>query len=660
MIFALIIVGLVVQVVHVAYCWLVDRGPEPWRNFLGYVGDTARSLFPGLFGLPSFLASLVWIFKWPSLTEVVQTSVITPTAFMPTHLAVFINDAFQQVLKLIFNNIKGSIFSRWLGIEPYLGPYDGAVITNWLPFFQGLPERPTHHGSFPTKEPGSTINAEVLAYCAMASYEDYDNLRKRVSHWHRPATSTADGAANGIADGAAAGGVPTWQWVKAWNFEHVKHGDYVDTGVYLLRITNEGRPPALVLTFRGTEALSGTDWMSDFVGVIPPPNDGGPDWKYGFFHEGFKHCLGLNEKLEPFETRLEVTEWGPATPVRAPRTSKECSPFRVLVSSIADELQKLGRGAHFYVTGHSLGGALTNLFSAAVLLPPVDKAQDPQRAAVRDALARGAIYTWGQPRVGGPLYTELLNNATGGGGDGMRPSYFRVVNTNDIITRIPPAIDSGFQHSGTLVLIEKDYMNPGLVPNLNVMQPPASLVPGQVYGGENRHWSGVNPLHLASPVKTIVEQPPIFYLKSIQDNATKLACAIFPADSRAARVPWLRFLNVLTRLGAMFGGLPMMVGLTLTFLLAAAQATAITFGLYFFFGLFMVDAAIMLVMVVLFWPVAASGIVDHSMMDYYFAALHSYDYDWKHPQARPSGPPRRAAVGAAPRMDIWPAAGGAI
>ncbi|GIL73389.1 hypothetical protein Vretimale_17559 [Volvox reticuliferus] len=656
MIFALFIVGLLIHAVHIAYTWLVERGPERWRNFLSTMGDQARSLFPGLFGLSSFLSSLLWIFKWPSITEVVQTSVITPTAFMPTRLGIFINDIFQQVLKLIFNTIRGSKFSLWLGIEPYLGPYDGAIITNWLPFFQGLPERPMHYGSFPTTVPGSTTNAEVLAYCAMASYEDYDNLRKRVSHWHRTVTTTADGV--GAANGPPSCG-PTWQWVKAWNFEHVKHDDYVDTGVYLLRITNEGQPPALVLTFRGTEALSGTDWMSDFVGVIPPPNDGGSQWKYGFFHEGFKHCLGLNERLEPFTTQFEVTEWGPETPASIPRTSKVCSPFRELVTSIADELQKLGKGAHLYVTGHSLGGALTNLFSAAVLLPPVDKVGDPERVAVRDALSRGAIYTWGQPRVGGPLYTELLNRATaaGDGCNGVRPSYFRVVNTNDIITRIPPAIDSGFQHSGTLVMIEKDYMNPGLV-NLNVMQPPASLVPGQVYV-ESRH--PPEPLGqlqlLAPPVKTIVEQPPIFYLKSIQDNVTKLACAIFPASSRAGGAPWLRFLNILTRAGAMLGGLPMMMSLGVTFLMAAVPATAITFGFYFFSGLFMLDSFILLLMAFLFWPVAASGIVDHSMMDYYSAALHSYESDWKQPQTRPSDAMFKEKMEL--RQDNWPV-GGAI
>ncbi|GLC44981.1 hypothetical protein PLESTB_001747000 [Pleodorina starrii] len=637
MILALFIVGLFMSIVHRAYSWLVEHGPEPWRQVLGIVGDYARSLFPGLFGLSSFVLSLAWILKWPSLTEVVQTMVITPTAFMPTRLAVVINDALQWALKQVFHTIKGSNFSQWLGIEPYLGPFNGAIITNWLPLLQGLPERPEHHRSFPTKEPGSNINAEVLAYCALASYEDYDNLRKRVSHWNRPPGTTAAAAA-GAADGGAAagaggggGGGPSWQWIKAWNFEHVKHDDYVDTGVFLLRVANEGRPPALVLTFRGTEALSGTDWMSDFIGVIPPSEDGGAAWKYGFFHQGFKHCLGLDEHLQPITAQFELTEWGPTTPAIIPRTSKACSPFSVLMSSIADELGKLGEGAHFYVTGHSLGGALTNLFSAAVLLPPVDKANDPQRAAVRDALNRGAIYTWGQPRVGGPLYTELLNSATAVAGDGaigVRPRYFRIVNTNDIITRIPPAVDSGFQHSGTLLLIEKDYLNPGLVPKLNAMQPPAR----QAYV-KNRQQR--EKMQLPPPVKNVLEQPPIFYLKSLQDNATKLACAIFPAFRRTGSLPpWLSFLNILTRASALFAGLPMMLGLGLTFLMVAAQAGAITFGLYFFSGAVIVDALLLLAIGVVFWPVAASGMVDHSMRDYYAAALYSYDSDWNQPRAR--------------------------
>jgi hypothetical protein len=147
----------------------------------------------------------------------------------------------------------------------------------------------------------------------------------------------------------------------------------------------------------------------------------------------------------------------------------------------------------------------------------------------------------------------------------------------------------------------------------------------------------------------------------MQDNATKLACAIFPAYRRGeeAPPPWLRFLNILTRASALFGGLPMMLGMGLTFLMVAAQATAITVGFYFFSGLFILDALIVLVTGVLFWPVAASGMVDHSMLDYYTAALHSYASDWQQPLTRPLGPgaPPKAASAAVPRPDIAPAGG---
>ncbi len=64
----------------------------------------------------------------------------------------------------------------------------------------------------------------MLAYCALASYEDYDNLRTRVRHWQVPGTTTAAADGVGAATGAASSG-PTWQWIKAWNFEHVKHDD---------------------------------------------------------------------------------------------------------------------------------------------------------------------------------------------------------------------------------------------------------------------------------------------------------------------------------------------------------------------------------------------------------------------------------------------------
>jgi hypothetical protein len=63
-------------------------------------------------------------------------------------------------------------------------------------------------------------------------------------------------------------------------------------------------------------------------------------------------------------------------------------------------------------------------------------------------------------------------------------------------------------------------MTPGLVPRLNVLQPPASWVPGQVYFRSRQLPVPNQQLQLAPPLKNIVEQPSIFYVKSIQVRLT--------------------------------------------------------------------------------------------------------------------------------------------
>lgn len=56
--------------------------------------------------------------------------------------------------------------------------------------------------------------------------------------------------------------------------------------------------------------------------------------------------------------------------------------------------------------GHSLGGALANLFTAAILVP-VPLNGNPDVATARF----GALYTFGQPRVGGYKYVKNLEDA---------------------------------------------------------------------------------------------------------------------------------------------------------------------------------------------------------------------------------------------------------
>ena len=50
------------------------------------------------------------------------------------------------------------------------------------------------------------------------------------------------------------------------------------------------------------------------------------------------------------------------------------------------------------------------------------------------------LYTFGQPRVGDPAFTEACNKIFG-------RRYFRLVHNNDIVTRVPFRL-MGFEHTG--------------------------------------------------------------------------------------------------------------------------------------------------------------------------------------------------------------------
>ncbi len=69
-----------------------------------------------------------------------------------------------------------------------------------------------------------------------------------------------------------------------------------------------------------------------------------------------------------------------------------------------------------YVTGHSLGGALATMATAALVEGGIDVA---------------GVYTFGQPRVGDRTFVKQLRASTQG-------KIFRFVNHNDIVPHVPP------------------------------------------------------------------------------------------------------------------------------------------------------------------------------------------------------------------------------
>lgn len=90
-----------------------------------------------------------------------------------------------------------------------------------------------------------------------------------------------------------------------------------------------------------------------------------------------------------------------------------------------------------YLTGHSLGGALALVASAAL-------GSDP---ALGDRVA--AVYTFGAPRVGPRNFDEIV-----------KAPHYRVVNSGDIVPLVPPTWLRNYVHSGMPILLKKNATRP--------------------------------------------------------------------------------------------------------------------------------------------------------------------------------------------------------
>lgn len=145
-----------------------------------------------------------------------------------------------------------------------------------------------------------------------------------------------------------------------------------------------GSDTAVVLAFRGTQPQDMADWMTDFeIGQSPfteyftAPN-------IGSVHDGFTQLLARN--------------------------------WKDVLNTVRNHQDN---GQTLWITGHSLGGALALLATAAFTFA--------QRMPIN------GLYTFGQPRVGDTGFCTQCDSHLG---DAM----FRFVNNEDIVTRVPPCI----------------------------------------------------------------------------------------------------------------------------------------------------------------------------------------------------------------------------
>jgi hypothetical protein len=88
------------------------------------------------------------------------------------------------------------------------------------------------------------------------------------------------------------------------------------------------------------------------------------------------------------------------------------------------------------VTGHSLGGALAQLFTYRWSHAPTLHAPD----APNDLFPIAATYTFGQPRCGNRAFADFYDAF-------HRASTFRCVNEEDVVPRIPGLL-AGYRHAG--------------------------------------------------------------------------------------------------------------------------------------------------------------------------------------------------------------------
>ncbi len=95
------------------------------------------------------------------------------------------------------------------------------------------------------------------------------------------------------------------------------------------------------------------------------------------------------------------------------------------------ELQQSGR--QFYITGHSLGGALATLMAYLT--------------TDNNAIRIDGLYTFGQPPVGNQGFRQCFNAK-------LLEKTFRFVNYKDVVPRLKP--NNSLKHVGLLLFLNKD------------------------------------------------------------------------------------------------------------------------------------------------------------------------------------------------------------
>lgn len=169
---------------------------------------------------------------------------------------------------------------------------------------------------------------------------------------------------------------------------------------YVMGVTSSGRQRKMgmvyhnsekrhtIITFHGTS--NPADWRTDIqINQVPYDLEEGDDM---YVHKGF------------ISRYRQISDY---------------------VDSIIDQYNPVTDD--WYVTGHSLGGAISTLVA-------YDKRHRFSSLPY--------VYTFGQPRIGNPVLSNKITEALNGRG-------YRVINSSDIITQLPPSslFNNQYQHA---------------------------------------------------------------------------------------------------------------------------------------------------------------------------------------------------------------------
>ncbi|BCG64107.1 MAG: triacylglycerol lipase [Methyloprofundus sp.] len=146
----------------------------------------------------------------------------------------------------------------------------------------------------------------------------------------------------------------------------------------------------IIITFRGTEGKV-ADWVTDIQ----------------LFKDTWTNSTPIGQVHKGFYKALQAVFLNIENEINTLRTNNQT----------------------IWVTGHSLGGALATLAAATL------KFQGSE-------IHFNGLYTFGQPRLGDRMFANAFNKY-------LKQKCFRVVNNNDVVSRVPPQI-FGYSHVGTL------------------------------------------------------------------------------------------------------------------------------------------------------------------------------------------------------------------